>query len=71
MSKITIIQCDVCGVEKKESNHWWMLSYIEKKYMVKPLYLQNTIFQDWKILYLCSEQCLVSIESKIRQGKLT
>jgi hypothetical protein len=60
--KIQGYQCDECGVQKKESNHW-VIAYN---------YVPAMIFQPWDneqadkegVLTLCGEGCAAKVLSK-------
>ena len=73
MAKETIISCNICGCEKKEVNHWWILEY--------NLFLKSTLSYPFenryadildtnfeKCLCLCGLEHLLIAENRIRQG---
>lgn len=54
--KIDSYACDVCGVQKKEANHWWLVNIDEAN---------TLLIMPWKAdrvddcqLHLCGEACV-------------
>lgn len=74
-----IVRCDYCKEIKKESNHWWQL-----RCFPSPSHMDDAVFKTYEVslmvssgyleteesmvLHLCSESCLMHVESRIRQG---
>ena len=36
MSTKTIVECDVCGIQKKEGNHWWKIWITDGAFNASP-----------------------------------
>jgi hypothetical protein len=58
--KSEIYTCDVCGVQKKESNHWFRLSSPQKLdyYLIVGFHLFPWSSKEMELeLHICSSEC--------------
>ena len=57
--KITDYTCDICGTQKKKTNHWWILARGSNSLKILPFRNGNTKLEPQRLLYfLCGEFCL-------------
>jgi hypothetical protein len=64
--RIETYRCDVCGVEKREANHWWWLAWNEgykRALLLSAAVRAQRFSEDDSIAYvrfdLCGEACVV------------
>ena len=61
-------KCDVCGAEKKEKNHWWLLGVSLGGPMELRLWDEKTAqVANWQ--HLCGEKCVMAQVGKFMGGK--
>ena len=65
MATLNTFICDVCGMQKKDTNHWWLLF----------IHADSIGLFKWEAqskedaLHLCSESCAVKKISEFMGGK--
>jgi len=71
--KCEIFICDVCGVTKKETNHWWDV-FVEQPHLSDPIHLEIHPFDaaaEDEHSTVCGEQCVVALISRfLAKGEL-
>jgi len=53
--------CDICGVEKQDSNHWWEIAIFDKTTPLQLFAWENRLTGDstWKKFHLCGHACVL------------
>ena len=72
MSRQTSITCDQCGLQKKESNHWWSI-YCALDLQNFTICPQLTVPQEIPqtcLFEACSEECAHRLLGKWMRGEL-
>lgn len=69
MASIRTVSCDNCGIQKKESNHWWTIeaSILTQSMFIHP-YGSDNPNSNFLYLTACGDTCLEILCSKIRNG---
>ena len=76
MSRQTSITCDQCGVQKKESNHWWSIEIMNGEFrslQIRAFILSvKTVLTEHpeRHLDICSEECAHRLLGKWMRGEL-
>ena len=71
MSRQTSITCDQCGLQKKESNHWWMLFSLIKAVQITIIPFTEGVPSGADVEYdACSEECAHRLLGKWMRGEL-
>lgn len=68
MPQINVTKCDICGTEKKDANHWFVVEYnpTHRSIFVCPFDLSyNKRENDGKVYYICGFEHLAVIESQL------
>lgn len=72
--KIEIYRCDVCGDERKEANHWFIVG---QAYVVSSRIPKHLLIMPWSAilpvvdpLHICGEQCLHTVISQYASSLL-
>lgn len=69
MSQHTIIKCDYCGAEKKETNHWFIVYQELSRLIIETSEWDTDINK--KKLDACGHQCVqTAVEEFLNQPKL-
>lgn len=66
--KVETYQCDVCGVTKQQSNHWWDMRVRNRKALVQPFDGTMTLGDGEKHYHLCDQKCVVEKLSEVMKG---
>ncbi|NYF77888.1 hypothetical protein HDF17_000175 [Granulicella arctica] len=63
MARTELITCDVCGIQRKEANHWFRFRHLAMDVSFYPAHSPNEIdlhpFSD-----ACSEACCMTVLSR-------
>lgn len=55
---VNSFRCDICGIQKGETNHWYSLEKTVKNDIPR-LELLAAIYTDPSYMHLCSDACVV------------
>lgn len=82
LRRIRMVKCSNCGSIRTKANHWWTIEYIldRKSMFIRPYVdgdekpydwtgISHEVIDKWKRLAICSIDCLVICESRIRNGE--
>jgi hypothetical protein len=60
MSIKTVTTCDVCGTEKKDTNHWWRIGLNASTLWAQPFW---DITEKYKVVYrdACGQACAMKL----------
>jgi len=61
----TVIECDVCGKQKQETNNWLMISTVSNAIVIRPISpaeVREDIHLHWTCL--CGEACVIKFVSQ-------
>lgn len=67
MSIRMVPSCDVCGVDKKQVNHWFLASPTAEGITFKPWDDQEAGFND-RLKHICGVSCAATILSQTLDG---
>ena len=56
--RVDTFKCDVCGIQKGETNHWYSLEKTVKNDNAR-LELLAAVFTDPAYMHLCSDACVI------------
>jgi hypothetical protein len=62
MAKVEVYRCDECGAEKKETNHWFVISNAVGLFRIQ------TWNPDAVSGHICGEQCVHKVLQKWLEG---
>jgi hypothetical protein len=66
MAKVEVYRCDECGAEKKETNHWFLISSDGASFFAEPWSDHNA--EAGYSAHICGEQCAHKVLQKWLEG---
>jgi hypothetical protein len=63
---IKMIKCDICGMEKKEANHWYVASQNDGTFQVSNEFDRH---YEEDSMHLCGRQCVIAAVNKYLEGE--
>ena len=72
MAQVAAYNCDVCGIQKKESNHWWYVRTIPDSELEVNSYWQIMPWdypaENPEVVHLCGVSCAIRHLSAFLEG---